>query len=66
MLFALETMIDRLQSDLQLERAQATALASVTVDLRVTQVVNKTWGVHAVLPMDRLRRGGQPVFIRMR
>lgn len=66
MLIALEAMIDRLQSDLPLERAKATALASVAVDLRVTQVVNKTWGVHAVLPMDRLRRGAQPIVIRER
>ena len=42
------------------------ALASVIVDLRLTQVVNKTWGVHAVLPVDRVRRGGQPVVMRER
>jgi acetamidase/formamidase len=66
MLIALEAMIDRLQSDLDIERAKATALASVTVDLRVTQVVNKIVGVHALLPADRLRRGGKPVVIRMR
>jgi acetamidase/formamidase len=66
MLSALEGMIDRLQSGLQLERAKVTALASVIVDLRVTQVVNKTWGVHAVLPVDRVRRGGQPVVMRER
>jgi acetamidase/formamidase len=64
MLIALEAMIDRLQSDLDLERAKATALASVSVDLRVTQVVNKTVGVHALLPADRLRHGGRPVVIQ--
>jgi acetamidase/formamidase len=63
LMIALEAMIDRLQSDLQLERATATALASVSIDLRVTQVVNKTLGVHAVLPVNRLRRGNQPVEI---
>jgi len=31
-------------------RAEALALASTAVDLRVTQVANGTWGVHAVLP----------------
>jgi acetamidase/formamidase len=66
MLIALETMIDRLQSDLDLDRATATALASVSIDLRVTQVVNKTLGVHAVLPGDRLRHAGQPVAITQR
>jgi|ERR1700682_297291 len=66
MFVALETMIDRLQSDLDMERAKATALASVIVDLHVTQVVNKTWGVHALLPPDRVRRGGRPVVIGMR
>jgi acetamidase/formamidase len=66
MLIALEAMIDRLQSDLDMERAKVTALASVIVDLHVTQVVNKTWGVHALLPADRLRRGGLPVVIGRR
>ena len=31
-------------------RAEALALASTCVDLRITQVVNITWGVHALLP----------------
>jgi acetamidase/formamidase len=35
-----------------LERGQALALASVVVDLRVTQVVNGVLGVHAVLRDD--------------
>jgi acetamidase/formamidase len=33
-----------------LDRPTALALASVSVDLRITQVANQTWGVHAVLP----------------
>jgi acetamidase/formamidase len=36
--------------ELGLERRDALALASVVVDLRVTQVVNGVVGVHAVLP----------------
>jgi acetamidase/formamidase len=31
------------------------ALAGVVVDLRVTQVVNQVFGVHAVLPAGALR-----------
>ena len=57
-------MITRLQSRLELDRAQAAALASVAVDLRVTQVVNQAMGVHALLPGDRLRRGGEAVSLR--
>ena len=34
---------------------EALALASVVVDLRVTQVVNAQLGVHAVLRDDALR-----------
>jgi acetamidase/formamidase len=33
-----------------LERPDAVALASVTVDLRITQIVNQVCGVHALLP----------------
>jgi acetamidase/formamidase len=33
-----------------LDKAAALALASTSVDLRITQVANQTWGVHAVLP----------------
>ncbi len=37
------------------DRAEALALASVVVDLRVTQIANGVKGVHAVLPHDALR-----------
>jgi len=37
-----------------LDAATALAFASTVVDLRVTQVANRTWGVHAVLPRDVL------------
>jgi acetamidase/formamidase len=33
-------------------KAAALALARTTVDLRVTQVANQTWGVHAMLPAE--------------
>jgi acetamidase/formamidase len=36
------------------ERPEALALASVLVDLRVTQIANGVHGVHAVLPPDAI------------
>lgn len=47
---ALGAMLDWLQRLFSVDRATALALASPVVDLRVTQVANQTWGVHAVLP----------------
>jgi acetamidase/formamidase len=47
---ALAAMISWLTVLYDLEKAAALALASTCVDLRVTQVANQTWGVHAVLP----------------
>ena len=47
---ALDAMLTWLERDLTLDRPAALALASVAVDLRVTQVANQVWGVHAVLP----------------
>lgn len=47
---ALNAMLDLLQSRLDVPREEALALASVVVDLRVTQIVNAgVVGVHAVL-----------------
>jgi acetamidase/formamidase len=53
---ALDAMLTWLQALHELDRATALALASACVDLRVTQVVNQTWGVHAVLPREVLTR----------
>ncbi|GAB2474472.1 acetamidase/formamidase family protein [Jatrophihabitans fulvus] len=47
---ALAAMLDWLEHLSGLSRATALALASSCVDVRVTQVANGTWGVHAVLP----------------
>lgn len=47
---ALDAMLTWLQQLLGVDRATALAAASPAVDLRVTQVANQTWGVHAVLP----------------
>src|SRR3954452_18733554 len=46
---ALQTMLDLMQREHGLGRERALALASVCVDLHVTQVVNEAKGVHAVL-----------------
>jgi acetamidase/formamidase len=46
---ALDTMLDTIGREYGLPRNQAIALASVVVDLRITQIVNGVKGVHAVL-----------------
>ena len=53
---ALDAMVSWLSVLHEVDRATALALASTAVDLRVTQVANQTWGVHAVLPPGALRR----------
>jgi acetamidase/formamidase len=47
---ALDAMVRWMQVIFELDKGTALALASTCVDLRVTQVANQTWGVHAVLP----------------
>lgn len=47
---ALEGMVDLIASRLEVSRTAALSLASLKADLRVTQIVNETKGVHAVLP----------------
>jgi len=54
---ATEGMLDLMMRELDVGRRQALALASVAVDLRVTQVVNGVKGVHAVLARDAIRMG---------
>ena len=52
---ALETMLDLMERERGIDRrTTALALASRRVDLRVTQVVNRVKGVHAVLRDDAL------------
>ncbi|WP_258062108.1 acetamidase/formamidase family protein [Arthrobacter sp. B0490] len=53
---ALGAMLTWLQQLHGLERRTALALASAVVDLRVTQIANRTWGVHAVLGHDAVGR----------
>jgi acetamidase/formamidase len=52
---AVTAMVTWLQNLYDLDRGTATALASAVVDLRITQVANETWGVHAVLPHGAIR-----------
>jgi acetamidase/formamidase len=49
-LLALEAMLELLEERYGVGRHEALALASLVVDLRVTQIVNGVSGVHAVLP----------------
>lgn len=51
---ALDAMVTWMAADYGTSRAEALALASACVDLRVTQVANVTWGVHALLPAGLL------------
>ncbi|THJ66271.1 acetamidase [Arthrobacter echini] len=55
---ALGAMLTWLQQLYGLERNTALALASSVVDLRITQIANRTWGVHAVLGLDAVLESG--------
>jgi acetamidase/formamidase len=52
---AVETMLDVMERELGVTRPHALALASLVVDVRVTQVVNGVKGAHAVLRDDAVR-----------
>lgn len=52
---ATEAMLELMGREHGLERVLALALASVVVDLRVTQLVNGVRGVHAMLPHGAVR-----------
>lgn len=52
---AVETMLDLIERELETDRKHALALASVAVDLAVTQLVNEAKGVHAILRDDAIR-----------
>jgi acetamidase/formamidase len=54
MVQALNAMLDLMERELDVDRKEALALASVVVDLRVTQVVNRVVGVHARLADEAL------------
>jgi acetamidase/formamidase len=52
---ATDAMLELMRRELEIDRIDALALASVVVDLRVTQLVNGVRGVHAVLYHDAIR-----------
>ena len=52
---AIDGILDLIERELGVERGYAAALASVAVDLRITQMVNGVKGVHAVLRDDAIR-----------
>jgi acetamidase/formamidase len=47
---ALDAMLTWLQASYGVGKAMALAMASPVLDLRITQVANQSWGVHALLP----------------
>lgn len=51
---ALDRMVDWIAGLHGIGRAEALAMASVAVSMRITQVANRTWGVHALLPHDAI------------
>jgi acetamidase/formamidase len=52
---ALDAMLAWLQASYAVDKATALALASPVLDLRITQVANQSWGVHALLPAGAIR-----------
>ena len=56
---ALDAMLTWLQASYAVDKATALAMASPVLDLRITQVANQAWGVHALLPAGAIS-GGQP------
>ena len=55
MFMALDSMLTLVQRSYGVSRPDAVALASVAVDVRVTQIVNQTVGAHAVLRHGAVR-----------
>jgi len=53
-MIALAAMLDLMMEQYSFSRLEALALASLVVDMHVTQIVNGVRGVHAILPHDVL------------
>jgi acetamidase/formamidase len=51
---AIDGMLQLLQHRYRISRKEALGLASVAVDVRITQLVNGVRGVHACLPHDAI------------
>jgi acetamidase/formamidase len=52
---ALDSMLNWLQVIYDVDKTTALAMASPTVDMRITQIVNQVWGVHALLRNNAIR-----------
>ncbi|WP_058307180.1 acetamidase/formamidase family protein [Gracilibacillus massiliensis] len=55
-MIALNGMLDLMEEEFAMTRVEAYTLASLVVDLRITQVVNRVKGVHALLPHHAIRK----------
>jgi acetamidase/formamidase len=53
-MMALAGMLDLMVEKFGLERKESLALASLVVELRISQVVNGVRGIHAILPHERI------------
>lgn len=51
---ALKDMVEFMAAKYHISRPDAKALASLVVDMRITQIANGVFGVHAVLPHDAI------------
>jgi acetamidase/formamidase len=56
---ALDAMALWMQQLFGISKPQAVAMASVSVSMRITQIANQTWGVHALLPHDAILRAAE-------
>ena len=54
-MIALEGMLDLMVEQYGMARLEALGMASLAVDMRITQIVNGTRGAHAVLPHGAIR-----------
>lgn len=54
-MIALEAMVELMGEQYGMDTAQALGMASLVVDLRITQIANGVKGVHAVLPHRSIR-----------
>lgn len=58
LLWEIDAMVDFMSQRYGLTRHNALGLASVVVDLHITQMVNQVCGVHAILPHEGIAELG--------
>jgi acetamidase/formamidase len=56
-ILALDAMLDLIMEQHDISRLEALGMASLVVDMHITQIVNGVRGVHAILPHDAIRTG---------